>query len=89
MGIFSDDLEQVYGIVIKHKLHQTGLQEAKLIKDWLEHPKMVSQSFYISSGIVFSRNNDLLKILLYRESFTLRRMQWWLCCKHFSDINFY
>ena len=38
MGIFPHDLEQVYDIVIKHKLLQTALEEAtpKLIKDWLE-----------------------------------------------------
>ena len=38
MDIFSDDLEQVYDIVTKHKLRQTGIEEAtlKLMKDWLE-----------------------------------------------------
>ena len=27
MGIFPDDLEQGYDIVIEHKLHQIGLEE--------------------------------------------------------------
>ena len=44
MGIFPDDLEQVYDLVIKLKLRQTGLAEAspKLIKCWLEQHKVVS-----------------------------------------------
>ena len=35
MGIFPDDLEQVYDRVIEHKLRRTGLEVAtpKLIKD--------------------------------------------------------
>ena len=61
MGILLDDLEQVQGIAIEQKLHQTGLEEVtpKLFKDWLEQCKVVSQSFYVSSGVAFSRNNDL------------------------------
>ena len=47
MGIFLEDLEQGYDIAIEHKLRQTGLEEItpKLIKDWLEQCKVVSQSF--------------------------------------------
>ena len=61
MGIFPDDLEQVYDLVIKLKLRQTWLAEAspKLIKCWLEQHKVVSQSFYVSSGVALSGNNDL------------------------------
>ena len=61
MGIFPDDLEQVYDLVIKLKLRQTGLAEAspKLIKCWLGQRKVVSQSFYVSSGVALSGNNDL------------------------------
>ena len=61
MGIFPDYLERVYDLVIKHKLCQTGLEEAtpKLNKDWLEQHKVVSQSFYVRSGVAFSGNNDL------------------------------
>lgn len=35
MGIVPDDLDQVYDIVMEHKLRQTGSEEAtqKLIKD--------------------------------------------------------
>ena len=45
MGIFPDALEQVYDIAIEHKLRQTALEEVtpKLIKDWLEQRKVVSQ----------------------------------------------
>ena len=61
MGIFPHDLEQVYDIVTEQELRQTGSEEAtpKFIKDWLEQRKVASQSFYVSSGITFSRNNDL------------------------------
>ena len=61
MGIFPDDLEGVYDLVIKQTLRQTGLEEAspKLIKYWLEQRKVVSQSFYVSSGVALSGNNDL------------------------------
>ena len=59
--IFPDDLEQVYGIVIKRKLRQTGQEETtpKLIKVWLGQHKVVFQSFYVSSGVAFYGNNDL------------------------------
>ena len=78
MDIFPDDLEQVYDIVVEHKLCQTWLEEAtpKLIKDQLEKCKVISQSFCVSSGVTFSGNNDLWKVLLFCESFRLRRMQW-------------
>ena len=64
--------------MIKHKLRQTGLEEAipHLIKDWLEQRKVVSQSFYVSSGAAFSGKNDMSKLLLFCESFRLRRMRW-------------
>ena len=78
MGTFPDDLEQIYDNVTEHKLRQTGLEEAtpKLIKNWLEQRKVVSQSFYASSGTAFPGNNDLWKILLFCESFRLRQI-WW------------
>ena len=78
MGIISDDLEQVYNIVIEHKLCQTGLKEAnpKLIKYWLEQHKIVSQLFCGSFGVAFSGNNGLRKILLFCQSFRLRQMRW-------------
>ena len=68
-GIFPDDLEQVYDKVTEHKLRQTGLEEAspKLIKDWLEQHQVVSQSFYVSSGVAFSGNNDFRKILRFYD----------------------
>ena len=55
MGIFLDDLEQVYNRT------QIAPEEVtpKLIKDWLEQRNMVSQTFYVSSGIAFSMNNYL------------------------------
>ena len=58
IGIFPDDLEQVYENATEHK---TASEEVtpKLIKDWLEQCKMVFQSFYVSSGVAFSGNNDL------------------------------
>ena len=58
MGIFPDNLEQVYDNVTKHKI---ALDEVtpKLIKDWLAKRKVVSESFYISSGVAFSGNNNL------------------------------
>ena len=61
MGIFPDDLKQVYDNVAEHKLRQTMPEETtpKLIKDWLEERKVVSQSFYFNSGVAFSGNNDL------------------------------
>ena len=77
MGIFPDDLEGVYDLVIKQTLRQTGLEEAspKLIKYWLEQRKVVSQSFYVSSGVALSGNNDLWRIL-FCESFRPRRIRW-------------
>ena len=65
MGIVPDDLDQVYDIVMEHKLRQTGSEEAtqKLIKDWLEQDKMLSQSFLVSSGVAFPGNNNLWKNL--------------------------
>lgn len=61
MGIVPDDLEQIYDIVMEQKLRQTGSEEAtqKLIKDWLEQDKMLSQSFLVSSGVAFPGNNNL------------------------------
>ena len=50
--------------------------DSKLIKDWLKQCKVLSQSFCVSSGVAFSGNNDLWKILLFCESFRLRWMQW-------------
>ena len=50
--------------------------DSKLIKDWLKQCKVLSQSFYVSSGVAFPGNNDLWKILLVCESFRLRWMQW-------------
>ena len=58
MGIFPDGLEQVYDIVTEHKIVPEEVM-SKLIKDWLEQRKMISQSFYASSGVAFSGNNDL------------------------------
>ena len=58
MGIFPDDLEQVYDNVTEHKIVSEEVTP-KLIKDWLEQRNMVSQSFYASSGVAFSGNNDL------------------------------
>ena len=65
MGIVPDDLDQVYDIVMEHKLRQTGSEEVtqKLIKDWLEQDKMLSQSFLVSSGVAFPGNNNLWKNL--------------------------
>ena len=51
-------------------------QIAKLIKDWPKQRKVVSQSFYVSSGVAFSGNNDLSKILLFCERFRLRQIRW-------------
>ena len=58
MGIFPDDVQQVYDNVTERKI---ALEEvtSKLIKDWLEQRKVVSQSFYVSSGITFSGNDNL------------------------------
>ena len=58
MGIFPDDLEQVYDNLTGHK---TASEEVtpKLIKDCLEQHKVVSQSFYVSTEVAFSGNNDL------------------------------
>ena len=63
---------------MEHKLCQTELEEvfSKLIKDWLEQHKVVSQSFYDCSGVAFPGNNALRKILLFCESFRLKRT-WW------------
>ena len=58
MSIFPDDLEQVYDNVTEHKIVSEEVTP-KLIKDWLEQRKVVSQSFCVSSGITFSGNNDL------------------------------
>ena len=58
MGIFPDDLEQVYDNVTEHKIVSDKVT-LKLIKDWLEQHKVVSQSLYVSSGVAFSGNNDL------------------------------
>ena len=58
MGIFPDDLEQVYDNVTEHKIVSEEVTP-KLIKDWLEQRKVVSQSFYASSGVTFSGNNYL------------------------------
>ena len=58
IGIFPDDLEQVIDNVAEHKIASEEVTP-KLIKDWLEQRKMVSQSFYASSGVAFSGNNDL------------------------------
>ena len=77
MGIFSDDFEPVYDIVIEHKLRQTVLEEAnpKLIKDCLKQRKVISQSLCVSSGVAFSRNDDCKKSLRFCESFRLRRIR--------------
>ena len=58
MGIFPDDLEQVYVNVTEHKIASEEMTP-KLIKDWPEQRKVVSQSFYVSSGITFSGNDNL------------------------------
>ena len=58
MGIVPDDLEQIYDNVTEHEIASQEVT-SKLIKDWLEQCKVVSQSFYVSSGITFSGNNDL------------------------------
>ena len=58
MGIFPDDLEQVYDNVTEHKITSEEVTP-KLIKDWLEQRKVVSQSFYVSSKVAFPGNNDL------------------------------
>ena len=58
MGIFPDELEQVYDNVTEHKIASEEVTR-KLIKDWLEQRKVVSQSFYVSSRVAFSGNNDL------------------------------
>ena len=58
MGIFPDDLEQVIDNVTEHKIASDEVTP-KLIKDWLEQRKVISQSIYVSSGITFSGNNDL------------------------------
>ena len=54
-------------IVTENKSRQTGLEEAipKLIKNWPEQHEVISQSFYVSSGVAFSGNNDVWKILLF------------------------
>ena len=58
MGIFPDDLEQVYDNVTKHKIASEEVTP-KLIKDWLAKRKVVFESFYISSGVAFSGNSNL------------------------------
>ena len=59
MDIFPDDLGQVYDNVRGHKLRWTGLEQTttKIIKDWLEQCKEVSQSYCLSSGVAFCGNN--------------------------------
>ena len=57
MGIFAEDLEQVYDNVIEHKIVSEEVTP-KLIKHWLEQRKVVSQSLYVSSAVAFSGNND-------------------------------
>ena len=54
-------------IVTENKSRQTGLEEAipKPIKNWPEQHEVISQSFYVSSGVAFSGNNDVWKILLF------------------------
>ena len=49
MGIFPDYLEQVIDNVTEHKIASDKVTP-KLIKDWLEQRKVVSLSFYVSSG---------------------------------------
>ena len=58
MGIFPDDLEQVYDNVTEPKIVSEEVTP-KLIKDWLEQRNVVSQPFYASSAVAFSGNNDL------------------------------
>ena len=58
MGIFPDDFEQIYDNVTEHKIVSEEVTP-KLIKDWLEQCKVVSQPFYASSRVAFSGNNDL------------------------------
>ena len=58
MGIFPDDVQQIYDNVTERKIASEEVT-SKLIKDWLEQRKVVSQSFYVSSGITFSGNNNL------------------------------
>ena len=41
MGIFPDDLEQVYDNVTEHKLHKTGGLQNSSKTDWLEQCKVV------------------------------------------------
>ena len=51
-------LRTSYDNVTEHKIASDEVTP-KLIKDWLEQRKVVSQSFYVSSGVDFSGNNDL------------------------------
>ena len=46
--------------------------ESKTHLWWAETTEVVSQSFYVSSGVIFSENNDLWKISQFCESFRLR-----------------
>ena len=61
MGIFPDVLEQVYDIVIEHKLRHTGLDEAapKLGLAGTTQSVILVLSFYVNSGVSFSGNNGL------------------------------
>ena len=49
MGIFPDDLKQVYDNVAEHKLCQTGLEEAtpKLVKDLNNAKRYFSHSLSV------------------------------------------
>ena len=58
MGIFPDDLEQVYDNVTEHKTTSEDVT-LNLIKDWLDQRKLVSQSFFVSLGVAISGNNNL------------------------------
>ena len=58
MGIFPDDLEQVYDNVTEHKTTSEDVT-LNLIKDWLDQRKLVSQSFFVSLGVANSGNNNL------------------------------
>ena len=64
MSIFPDDLDQVYDNVKKRKLHQTGLEEVtlKLIKDWLEQCKEVSQSMISENLTVEAETNTVVAV---------------------------
>ena len=75
MGIFPDDLEQVYDNVTEHKIASEEVT-SKLIKDWLEQRKVVSQSFM--SVLEYPS----LETMIYKKSYCfvkairLRQMRW-------------